>query len=567
MINANNLKKEELYEWLCRIGSQFNSAFLITDPNKPQQPILFVNDVFTNITCYSSLDIVGKNFSILFGEGVNQNKYNELFENVSKENYVKKVLVNYKKDGSPFWSNLYIQPFYDEYGQHLYNIVLFTDETVQVNNEILEENEKIKQLAYIDTLSGLTNYNYFLDKFSEEVNDNTTGFVLLFQPSEYVNIVDSFGKKQMSLLQYELDQRIRKTLSHIDIIVSRATEASLIITGFCDEEDIEKNVSLLLETTKEPIYINSIELFISVRIGAVSLKHYNGNTDDIVRLADIALSNSKKQAGNSIVFYKDEFGVELMKKMEIQNELIHALCNKDITIHLQPKVNIKNGKVESFEALARWNSEKLGYVPPDVFVEAAESIGKIQELDLLVLEQVLNWQQQRIKQNLKLYQVSVNISPSHFYLPNFIEELVQIVKKYEVDPKLIKIELTENVGLVDLELAKQLLNELQLHGFESSVDDFGIGFSSLSYLHQLPVSEIKIDRSFINQLHEEGGSVIVETIIQLAQSMKMVAVAEGIETEGQLKKIQEMCCPIAQGYYFYKPMPIEQIDLILKEEQ
>lgn len=537
MIHTKNLKKEELFERLCRIGSQNNSALLITDPNQPQQPILFVNDIFTKITGYSNSEVIGKNFSILFG-----------------------------KESTPFWKDLYVQAFKDENGQHLYHVTLFADQTNQINSDISTEKEKINQLAYIDTLSGLTNYNYFLDKFSEEVTSNTTGFVLLYQPSEYANIVDSFGKNQLSILQNELDKRIRKSLSDINIIVSRATEASLIVVGFCEEDKIEKNVKKLLETTKEPIYLNSIELFISIRVGAVSLQHYNGNTDDIVRLADIALSNSKKHAGNSIVFYKDELGIELMKRMENQNELIHALRDKEITIHLQPKVNIKNGKVESFEALARWYSEKLGHVSPAVFIEAAESIGKIQELDLLVLEQVLAWQRQRKNQNLKQYQVSVNISPSHFYLPNFIEELVQTVNKYGIEPKLIKIELTENIGLVDLKLAKQLLNELHQHGFESSVDDFGIGFSSLSYLHQLPLSEIKIDRSFINQLHEEGGSAIVETIIQLAQNMGMVAVAEGIETEEQLTKIQEMCCPVAQGYYFYKPMPIEQVDLLLNKE-
>ncbi|WP_158674352.1 MULTISPECIES: EAL domain-containing protein [Lysinibacillus] len=562
MIHSKNVENDKLFEWLCSISVQFKFAFLITDPN---HQILYGNKAFTQLTGYSIKDAINKNIRFLTGKDTDIEKFNQLLNGLQENQFAKEELLTYKKDGTKIWSNFLIQGLYDDNGKHLYNIATVTDITISEEENSIEK-FNIQKLAYTDYLSGLTNYNYFIDRFNENMKQQKKGFLLIIQPAEYINFVDSFGKQQLALLQKKIGDRIEKTLAHLETIVSRATEGSLIVAGFCEEHLIKDNVELLLKMTKEPMFLNEIELFVSVKIGVVSISYYNGDTDDLVRLADIALSQTKKQAGNLIVYYKDEFGIELKKRMEIQNELIHAIRNKDITMYLQPKVNIVTGKVESFEALARWFSDKLGFVPPNVFIEIAESIGKIQEVDLLVVEQVLAWLRSRKERNLKLYQISVNISPSHFYLPNFIKELRSIVNAYQIEPRYLKIELTENIGLVDMPRAVVLLEELRGYGFESSVDDFGIGFSSLSYIHQLPVTELKIDRSFINQIHEKGGSTIVRTIIQLAHNMGMIAVAEGIETEEQLDVIRNLCCSIAQGFYFYRPMPIAQIEEILENE-
>lgn len=725
MLDSKETEKKELYDWLRRIGQQFNSAFVITDPNCPGQPVVYANESFTNITGYRKEEILGEESLFLIGKDIEFEMVEELNESIQREATSKIELLNYKKDKSPFWNDMFVQSIHGDNGEHLYNVAIFTDNThykqqemvvrleqeiyggiekglpvklllqkicymterffpqgarcsilqivdeeymtvgaadslpieynafidglqigmhvgscgtaaftkqnvivddmeqsehwavfldvvkkhklkacwsfpvVNHKNQVIatfgvyfsesrvpsetdfaliekvtplvslalktaEYQEKIHNLAYIDALSGIANYNYFIDQFAETIYKDTTGFVLLIQSSEYGNIVDSYGKKQLAFFQKQMYERIQELFSDIEIIIARSSEASLIVAGKCEEEEIPYYIYLLLETTKEPIIVNNIEIFISIKVGAVSLSYYDGhNIDDIVRLADVTMSQAKKKAGNSIVFYKERFSEDLKEKINIQNELIRAIKNNEIYIQLQPKVNTFNGEIVSFEALARWNSAVLGQVPPTVFIKTAETIGKIQEIDFIIIDQVLQWLQSRKLNDMPLYQVSVNISVGHFYAQDFIEMLLAVVSRYEVEPKYLKIELTENISLFDLNKAQQILNELRANGFESSVDDFGIGFSSLSYLHKLPVSEIKIDRSFIQNIHEQGASAVVETIIHLANNLGMKAVAEGIETEEQLRIMKKMRCPIIQGYYFYKPMSLEEVNRLV----
>lgn len=728
MTGLKKSEKEEVYEWLCRIGQQFNSAFVITDPNLPNQPVQFANAAFTDITGYQAHEIYGEEQLLLIGKNIEQEMVAQLNDSLQMEAVAKFELLQYKKDKSPFWNDMYVQSIHSQKGEHLYNVIIFTDNTLYKQQEMIikleqeiyegiekgfpvnqllqkicdmaeqffpqgamcsilqivdeevmavaatslpfdyhlimdslnineyqgpcgvvaltkekviveniadseqwqqslreaakkhqltscwsfpvtthtnevvatfnvyfhdrrtpselelafiekitpivlltlktaEYKDKIKHLAYQDTLSGLPNYNYFIDHFLEKITKQSKGFVLLIQPSEYGNIVDSYGKKQLASFQVQMHRRIQALLTDMDTLIARSSEASLIVAGTCSEEDIPYYIQLLLETTKEPFILNGIELFISVKMGIVSLNYFDGDVDNIVRLADVAMSRAKKQAGNSIVFYKEEFSQQLNEKINVQNALIRALKNNELYIELQPKINTETEQIISFEALARWYSPTLGQVSPAIFIQAAETIGKIQDIDFIVIEQVLQWLQNRKLNQQKLYQVSVNISPAHFYASDFIEKLHAVVLHYEIEPKYLKIELTENVSLFDLNQAEQILQQLHENGFESSVDDFGIGFSSLSYLHRLPLSEVKIDRSFIQNIHEKGGKILVETIIQLANNMGMKTVAEGVETKEQLLALKSMGCLIVQGYYFYKPISISEVDKLLLTRQ
>ncbi|WP_313893359.1 EAL domain-containing protein [Psychrobacillus sp.] len=727
MIDTKKIDKEDLFVWLCHIGSQFNSAFLITDPDFPNEPIVFANEKFTEITGYTEQEVLGETNHFLNGKDTCLNTLVQIAESIKNDAIAKVEILHYKKDGTPFWNDLVIQALHNEEQKNIYNIAIFSDitrekqqeaivllqqeiykgiekgyalsislqkicdmtetffpagakcsilqiandETMRIAaakslptefNEIVhglsigtnmgscgnaaytkrnvivddiqhaecwkdfreitekhhlkacwsfpvinhencviatfgiyfsekrkakelelefirkvtplvllalknaENQEKILNLAYIDPFSKLTNYNYFLSEFEEMMSDKPSGFLLLIQPSGYTNIVDSYGKKQLASLLSQLSGRIRKLAHKMEIIISRSSEASLIIAGECEEEDIPLCMSRFLQAAKDPIILDGMELFISLRIGVVSLSKYSGSSGDIVRLADIALTRTKLQAGESVVFYEDRFGTEIQEKMAIQNALIYAIKNKEFYVHFQPKVNVQTGLIESFEALARWDSSSLGSVRPDVFIHEAESLGKIQELEIQIIEQVLSWLVRRKAEKLQLFKISVNISTNHFYVPNFVKNLVRMVSDHGIDPKYICLELTESIGLFDLATARKILTDLNKHGFVSSVDDFGKGFSSLSYIHQLPVSEIKIDRSFISNLEEPGAKVIVETIIQLAKSMKMSSVAEGIETEEQLKVLKQLQCPIGQGFYYYKPMSLDEIDAILRAQ-
>lgn len=533
------LEKENLFFWLCRIGEQFQTAFLVLDTVNHR--ILYANNIFTELTGYITDDVKNQTFESILQFG-------------STDWNSKREVLCRRKDGSALLIDVLRQPFFDDEGNHIFDVMIFHEKNHKIPN----------QLEYIDPISGLTDYEFFLNQLQKKIGKNTTGFVLLIQPTNYLQIIHFLKNAQLSLLQKEIEKRIRSELSDIEIIISKTSEASLIVFGICHEDKIEHYTKKLSEIKNQSFIINQMELFISFNIGVVSLSYFTGNIHELVHFADIALNVAKKSPGNTIVSYKEEYGIEIEKTMELQNELIRAIQNREIAVHLQPKVKIGTGEVEGFEALARWHSKLLGVVSPAVFIEVAESLGQIKELDSLIIEQVLQWLRKRKERNQRLYQVAVNISPSHFYTPTFVEDLIGLTNLYGIDPKYLKLEITESICLVDIERANSILQSLQKFGFENSVDDFGVGFSSLSYLMNLPISEIKIARNFVNKVHDDKGRIIVQSIIQMAKNMGLHTVAEGIETREQLQLIHKMECPTAQGFYFYKPMPIENVDQLIK---
>ncbi|CAM5204484.1 Phytochrome-like protein cph2 [Ureibacillus acetophenoni] len=548
-------KTSELQNVFDQKGEQINFPFFITNPNIANEPIVYVNPMFTKLIDVRNDEVIGEsketflhsNFHFKTIDGPNEFELNNLQEQTHVEIY--------KKDGFTVCFNYTEHKLIDNSGKHIY--------TLSVLININKYKEEIVNLSFYDPISKLPNYHYFLEHINKLIDMNSKGFILTLQPGDYCQIADTFGRQQISLLHKELYKRVQDLLKDIPSVIALTSEGTIVVAGQCDENDMKKYVDQIVNIVNQPFTLDEIELFITLKVGVNSLNEFTSNIDECVRQANIALSYSRKKAGNSITYFEKQFSTDLKEKILIQNELVLAIRKRDIKVFLQPKVNIVDEKIVSFEALARWNSPKFGQIPPVVFIEAAESIGMIEDLDFLIIEQVLEWLLNRKQSNLPLYQVSVNISPSHFYSENFIEKLREVVNRYGINPRYIKIELTENIGLVDLKRAKQIINDLKLEGFESSVDDFGIGFSSLSYLHQLPVNELKIDRSFINNINDNGGSAIVKTIIELARSINLTAVAEGIESEEQLEFIREMSCNVAQGYYFYKPMTLEKVDELL----
>ena len=247
-------------------------------------------------------------------------------------------------------------------------------------------------------------------------------------------------------------------------------------------------------------------------------------------------------------------------EMCMVSHIKEAIKNKEIHVYFQPKIELRRGRIASMEALARWISPQLGFMSPAEFIPIAERAGLIREIDLLIIEQVLAWLQRRQYDGKRIVPISINISPDHFYHPEFITCLRELMHQYYADPNYIFIEVTENIGLVDMERAKEILWDLKLRGFKTSVDDFGIGFSSLSYLQKFAFCELKIDRSFTSKIQETGTYMIIRSIIQIARNLEIDIVAEGVETEQQVQLLKELGCEIAQGYLYYKPMSLDDIE-------
>lgn len=434
---------------------------------------------------------------------------------------------------------------------------------IALSMKYVGQQQELKRLAYYDMNTGIPNFNYFHNTLVDWTEEKIEGSILLIQPSEYSSIVDLYGRKIGDELIRQLISRLESfTNDKNQLIHGRFSNSSFILAVKLSFNELDEFISQLLKVTVEPFPIANREIFITLKIGISQFDH-TLSIDESIRRADIALTKSRYEKGAVVSFFEAETDGEIQRELEILNQLRFALHNEEFTVHLQPKVNLMSAEIEGFEALARWYSPVLGHVSPVEFIKIAEQAGRIRELDNIILKKVLQFQNERNIKGLKMVPIAVNISPVHFYHESFVDDFISLVNQYNVSAEFIKIEVTESVELFDFKKAKEILLELKKYGYESSIDDFGVGFSSLSYLQQLPFSEIKIDRSFINDINDAGMHAVVQTIVQLASNLNMHAVAEGIETLEQFVLLQRMGCRTGQGYYFHKPMPLAEAEILL----
>ena len=420
------------------------------------------------------------------------------------------------------------------------------------------QTQQLRKLAYYDQATDLPNVHYFHTQLSTWINEGKRGVVSIIQPGEYSNIVDLYGRQAGDEILRQMAERLQQSASsERHEFIAKHSHSTLIFACNYEMDELELYHSRLRQIIQTPYIIQDKELHITLKVGVTHFKE-DEQVDEIIRQADLTLSKSRQISGTNVAYFEEQNNVKLQKEMDILNQLTYGLTQQEFYAVLQPKINFNTLEIEGFEALCRWNNNVLGHVSPDTFIPIAERTGKIKKIDSLVLKQVLAWQQQRLANGEKTLPIAINISPVYFYDEQFVENIISLIEQYNVPPHLIKLEVTESVELVDFSKAKAILASLKQHGIESSIDDFGVGFSSPSYLQQLPFREIKIDRSFINEMDKPEMYAVVQTIIHLAASLRMNAVAEGIETAQQFENLRKMGCSTGQGYFFYKPLALSE---------
>jgi PAS domain S-box-containing protein len=433
---------------------------------------------------------------------------------------------------------------------------------IQLSIKYAKQKSELSRLAFYDTETNIPNTHYFKTRLTQWMNEGKKGFMAIVHANEYNKIVDLYGRNAGANLLSQIVERLSHHNTPGEEFFARFSN-SIVIGKITNETDITHHYCRIKPLIKEPYIIQGVENYITLKIG-VSFFNSTMTIDQCIHQSDIALSKSRKISGTNAAVFEENSNQKLVEEMEIFNQLSYGIENGEFQVHLQPKINFQTLEVEGFEGLSRWQSHTLGNVPPTKFIPIAEQCGKIKEIDLLNFKTVLTWLQKRIDENKTVLPVALNVSPDHFYDPHFLKNTKAIFEQFSVPANYIKFEVTESMELVDFKKAKEILMALNEIGIESSIDDFGVGYSSLSYLPQLPFSEIKIDRSFINEMQEPGMLAVVQTIIQLAKNINMRAIAEGIETKEQLAMLQQLGCPAGQGFYFYKPMPIEEADKLLE---
>jgi diguanylate cyclase (GGDEF)-like protein/PAS domain S-box-containing protein len=426
--------------------------------------------------------------------------------------------------------------------------------------------EKISYLAYYDTDTRLPNRLKFTElvaEFIERVKKKKRKLAVLFIDMDRFKIInDSIGHYVGDEILKQIAERIQKVLpSGAYLGRFSGDKFSLLVTKNIDIDNVIQVAKNILQAVSQPIVYQNQEFFITASIG-VSLYPNDGvDCHSLLKNADTAMNRAKQQGGNRVKFYSTDMNEQALYRLELESYLRKALEKNEFFLSYQPLVDLETGTIFGSEALLRWSHPKLGLVPPTEFIPLAEEIGVIHDIGRWVLvtacKQTKKWQEM----GLGPLSVSVNVSANQFQQPDFIDDVKLALEESKLAPHYLNLELTESLMLRNMSYSIQLMKELQDLGVRVSIDDFGTGYSSLSYLKNLPINALKIDRSFIQHLHENASDIaIVKAIITMGHGLRLKVVAEGVESEEQIKLLKEFKCHYAQGYVMYKPLSIEEFE-------
>jgi len=431
----------------------------------------------------------------------------------------------------------------------------------KLSSELLKTNKKQWELAFFDNLTSLANRRLLEDRMekliSRCIRDHEKFGVLFLDLDGFKNINDSLGHMVGDKFLQEIAKKINNELRESDTLARLGGDEFVIIAeNLKDNSELSKVAFKTLSTVREPVIINGIEIFSSVSIGMVVYPDDASTVQDLIMKADLAMYRAKDLGKNNYCFYSNELQEDADKNFVIISDLNKALQKKEIEIYYQPQIDITTNKVVGIEALSRWKHHKLSYIEPEKFINIAESLGLINELDTFVLQTACNdyksWEE-ALGYHLKL---SLNISVSEIYNHNFIDEIIKQIELFKITNFNIELELTESVLVKDIEKVQDILHKINRHSIRLAIDDFGTGYSTFKYLSIFPISTIKIDKSFINNfLHKEQSLFIIKAILNLSELLNIDVIAEGVETKEQLDKLKELGCKYCQGYYFSKPIP------------
>jgi len=438
--------------------------------------------------------------------------------------------------------------------------------------ELQKQSQILKYQAEHDPLTKLPNRLLFIDRLKQALKhakrEKERVSVLFFDLDRFKEVNDTYGHEVGDKLLQEVTKRLKENRRSEDTVARLGGDEFTLLLLNQDEDGIIHIVNSIMEKMQKPFYINNLELYTTFSIGISSYPEDGSTHDELLRNADTAMYEAKASGKNNYHFYNAEMTKIAMQRIKLEKELRQALENNEFIAYFQPKIDVTENKVVGLEALIRWQHPTIGLIFPDQFIPFAEEIGLITAIDNYMMytsmKQVLMWQQKGIECG----KLSINLSARQLNSKSYLKELQSALNETGLDPKYLEIEITETHIMSDPDKAFKILKSIRDLGISISIDDFGTGYSSLSYLKKLPISKLKIDRSFVIDIPEEKDDVaIVKTIISLAKNLGLEIIAEGVERKEQVDFLVKEGCNDIQGYYFSKPLKIKDCKTFLKKYQ
>jgi diguanylate cyclase (GGDEF)-like protein len=423
-------------------------------------------------------------------------------------------------------------------------------------------NANLEQLAYYDRLTRLPNRTRFSEILSDELEEARRAerrlAIAIFDIDNLKTINDSRGHESGD----EILKQVAERLGHFKQEAVQASrfggdEFLLVIQDYEHDAELLHKVNAIQEILRDPYMIFDAELKSSVSIGIATFPEDADNVQDLLKYADIAMTDAKRRGKNTLSLFHSVMQENLLERLDMEQRMFSALEEERFQVFFQPQFNAASRKLRGFEALVRWFDSELGYVPPDKFIPLAEETRVIVPLGRWILSTACrtlsDWQDQFAFDGI----MSVNVSPVQLQQTDFIDDLKNVLEETGIEPETLEIEITEGVLISNFAEAVRILQEIRALGVGISLDDFGTGYSSLSYLQTLPLTTLKIDKSFIDNITKEKSVEydITDAMVNLMNKLGLDTIAEGVETDAQLKVIQRIKCKTVQGFLTGRPMP------------
>ena len=463
-------------------------------------------------------------------------------------------------DNSVHWRTSSGQAFYADTG----HVTRMSGITMDIDDRKQAE-ERVQFLAYYDALTGLPNRTLLRDRlanaFAGARRQKYKVALLFLDLDRFKDINDSLGHSVGDLLLQEVAERLRRWGREQDTVARIGGDEFLImLTHVSHISDAAVAAERLMDAMTAEFVVQDRSLSIGCSVGISIFPEHGMEADDLIKNADAAMYSAKEAGRNNFRFYTEDMNVQAVERLTLESSLRLALDKKELFLVYQPQMDMVTGKITGLEALLRWQHPQLGLVPPDKFIRIAENSGLIVRIGEWVLRmacaQARKWQDE----GLANVSVAVNVSAVQFRQEDFCELIRRVLQDTGLAPEYLELELTESLLLSSADLTLSVLQKLKATGLKLAIDDFGTGYSSFSYLRQFRVSKLKIDRSFIRDVAvNPDDAAITAAIISMAKSLNLKVIAEGVENEAQMSFLRAHQCDEIQGYYFSKPLAVEQV--------
>jgi diguanylate cyclase (GGDEF)-like protein len=480
---------------------------------------------------------------------------------------IKNKSAEVRLQASPMCVEVEVNVVYDEENRPLDKVIQFKDVT-----KFNIQNDEIKYMAYYDLLTGLYNRNYFvrmLGDFIRRAQDEDENVAVMFiDIDDFRRINDAMGLIVGDELVQMFGQFLMDFMNE-NVLVSHFNSDIFCIAIYnpCGARSIETIYKKIIERLKEPfVMTDGQEIHLEVNIGAAEFPDAANNTLELINCAEIVMFRSKKLGKNKIQYFDDAILDDFLKNVTIENKLKEAVFSQNFIMYFQPQFRTSDKALRGVEALIRWKDDDGKMISPAVFIPIAEKNGTIIPIGTWVIDESLRAYAEWKKKYHYPMIISLNVSAIQYKQPDFIDIVLHILKKYDISPSEIELEITESILIDDFKEITEKLVMLRDIGIKISLDDFGTGYSSLSYLKGLPIDTLKIDKSFIDTvITDENTKIITESIIYMVKKLGFETIAEGVETEEQFRYLHDIDCDNIQGFYLGKPMPSEKIAELLAD--